>query len=75
MRAIDGRLRRLEGRAVVVAWCRCPFDHGAFKREVLPLMGTAGAETPAHCARCGGARPVLRFVAMESAMWHHEAVS
>ena len=65
----DRRLRHLEDRQRGEAWCRCPFSMERFRREVLPLMGTAGARTPDRCATCGRAKPVIEFSALEAAPW------
>ena len=73
VRDLDRRLRELERHDRELRWCRCPFDHARFKREVIPLLGVAGARTASQCADCGGAQPVIEVVAVESASWWWEA--
>ena len=73
-RDLDQRLRDLEQHDRDLRWCRCPFDHDRFQREVVPLMGVAGVCTPNICPDCGGHVPVIEFVAMDSAIaWRETA--
>ena len=67
--SFDRRLRHLEDRQRGARWCRCPFSMERFRRDVLPLMCTAGARTPDRCATCGRVVVALEFYALESAPW------
>ena len=72
--SLERRLHNLEVRQRGERWCRCPFSMARFRRDVLPLMGTAGARTPDRCATCGRAKLATEFYALEeAAAWQGDA--
>lgn len=53
-KALDGRLRKLEGLHRPSEYCRCAFDYGEAVKALLN-------EEPTNCARCGKP-PYIRVV-------------